>query len=91
MNGKIDKLVEILELHAKDVRKPKEPTFDTNEMWKWLIIQICVRGGSQAIDSLVDRGQLDTFVSELSLDQMPLSYEEVLKLLNLWRRILRNL
>jgi len=82
MNVKIDKLIAVLEPHVKDVEKPKDPSLDASEMWKWLVIQICVRGGSQAIYSLTERGEMDEFLSQLSLDKMPLPYEEVLKVLS---------
>jgi hypothetical protein len=78
---RINKLFEILKPYGKDVEKPKEPNLNVSEMWKSLIIQICIRGGSKAIESLTERGELDSFLSQLSFEQMPLSHEKILKVL----------
>lgn len=76
---KIRKLIEILKPYTKHVDKPKEFSSNVNNMWKCLVEQICVRGGSAPINALEECGCKDRFLSQLSLDRMPLSYEDVLK------------
>lgn len=78
---KIEKLIEVLKPYAKNVEKPKKLSLDANDLWKWLVVQICVRGGSKSIDLLSKRRERDSFLSQLSLEKMPLSYDEILKVL----------
>lgn len=79
--NRIDKLVEILRPYAQTVKTPKELSLDSGDMWKCLIGQICVRGGSKSIDRLMKHGDMDRFLSQLSLDTMPSSYNKILKVL----------
>jgi hypothetical protein len=78
---RIDRLVEILKPYAKNVEEPKEFSLDVNNMWKWLVEQICCRASSKFIDLLEKRGDKENFHSQLSLNKMPLSYEEILGVL----------
>jgi len=78
---KIDRLVEILKSYTKNVEEPKEFSLDVNNMWKCLVEQICCRASSKSIDLLEKRGDKESFHSQLSLNKVPLSYEEILRVL----------
>lgn len=78
-NYRIRKLIAILKPYTKHVDKPKEVSSNVDNMWKCLVEQICVRGSSAPIDALDECGCKDRFLSQLSLDRMALSYDDVLK------------
>ena len=79
---KINKLIEILKPYTERVEKPREFSLDINNLWKWLVEQICCRASSKSIDLLAKSGEKGRFHSELSLEKMPLSYQENLEVLN---------
>lgn len=78
---KIDKLAEILKLYTKNIEGPKKFSLDDNNMWKWVVEQICCRASSKSIDLLEKRAIKESFHSQLQLNKMPLSYEEILSVL----------
>lgn len=80
-SNKADKLVRILKPYTEHLEKSKEFSLDIGNMWKCLVEQVCVRGGSKPIDLLEKRGDKEKFHSQLSLNKMPLSYDEILKAL----------
>ena len=84
-NYKLDKLIRILKTYTSKVEKPKEPSLNPEETWKCLIEQICVRGGSKSIDLLIEHGEKNKFLSQLSLEKMPVSYNKTLQILTDFR------
>lgn len=72
-------LVEILTRYVKTVEKPKELSLDVNNLWRWLVEQICVRASSASIQRLIHNRRGDEFHSQLSLKKMPLSCDAIIE------------
>lgn len=52
---------------------------DSSKLWECFISQVCVRGGTKRWDSL-EKEKRKEFLDKLSLNEMPLSYKEVIKI-----------